>query len=89
MIQKFKEHKNGTFVRRHSTPKVGDILEVEFLDGTKSVLTAVGDTEYAPCECCDGNLSSPGVDRCIAIICNFPCPGLMKFRSIDTILENL
>lgn len=89
MIQKFKEPKKGAIIKRHRIPKVGDILEVEFRDGTKSVFTAVGNTQYASCRCCDGNLSSPSMDRCLALIFNFPCPGHILFKSIDKVMEDL
>lgn len=90
MIKKFKERQKGTiFQRRRVAPEVGDIVEVEFLDGTKSVFTAVGDNKYMSCQYCDGNLSGPCADNCIAVICNFTCPGSIVFKSIDEAMEYL
>ena len=91
MIKKFKERQKGeSFQRCRIAPEVGDLVEVELLDGTKSVFTAVGDNEYMSCRYCDGNLSSPGEsDMCIALICNFTCPGSIILKSIDKVMEDL
>ena len=52
MIHKLKERKKGKIVPRRSTPKVGDILEVEFYDGTTSLFVTVGDTRSVSCGVC-------------------------------------